>query len=106
MNVNRIFWTPIAIRSLKEVQMFILDRWNIKVLNYFSDLVDKRIDQLRINPDLAPVLGSSKYRKLVIHANVSLFYINQNGITRILLIWDNRQNPQDLAKKLSNADIF
>ncbi|MBL4586492.1 MAG: type II toxin-antitoxin system RelE/ParE family toxin [Flavobacteriales bacterium] len=106
MNVNRIFWTPTAIESLKEVQVFILNQWNIKVLNHFSDLVENRIDQLRTNPDIAPVIGSTEYRKLIVHANVSLFYVNQDGITRILLIWDNRQNPKNLAKQLLNADNF
>ena len=94
----RVFWTPLAIRSLEETKKFILEHWSNQVLEFFLDLVDKRIEQVLINPEIAPVISETNYRKLVIHKNISLFYIhkrfkfNQNTalsgiIAKILRSW-------------------
>ena len=105
MSKQKVLWTPIGLNSLKEIQSFILEHWNEQVLEHFLDLVDRRIEQLRLNPKLAPTINSSKYRKLVIHKNISIFYINERTITKILLVWDNRQNPIHLKRKLTDANI-
>jgi hypothetical protein len=66
--------------------------------------VDKRVDQLTSNPKLAPVVGSTEYRKLVIHKNISIFYKVEIDFIKILLVWDNRQDPLVLKEKLKNAN--
>ncbi len=104
MNSRKIFWTPIGLESLKESQAFILKHWNQKVLEHFLNLVEKRIDQLIANPKLAPMLDSTEYRKLVIHKNISIFYTVDSEIIKILLVWDNRQDPIALKNKLTNAN--
>ncbi len=101
---RRIFWTPIGLESLREAQAFILEHWNQQVLEYFLDLIDKRIDQLKSNPKLAPIIESTEYRKLLIHKNVSIFYTLEPEIIKILLVWDNRQDPRTLKEKLTNAN--
>ena len=103
MKKNRVFWTPVAIKSLEETKNFIIKHWNDQVLEYFLDLIDKRIEQVQINPRIAPVIIESDYRKLVIHKNISLFYIIESSLTNILLVWDNRQNPKELKRKLTDA---
>ena len=35
MKKNRVFWTPLAIKSLEETKNFILKHWNDQVLEYF-----------------------------------------------------------------------
>ncbi len=102
---RKIFWTPIGLESLKEAQSFILEHWDQQVLAYFLDLVDKRIEQLRSNPKLAPIIESTEYRKLLIHKNVSIFYTLESEIIKILLVWDNRQDPQTLKERLTDANI-
>jgi len=62
MGKNRIVWTPIAISSLKEIKNFVLKQWNQDVLDYLLDLVDKRLIQLRSNPELAPTVEKTQYR--------------------------------------------
>ncbi len=104
MRNNRIVWTPIAINSLREIKKFVLEQWSQDVLDYLLDLVDKRIHQLRSNPEMAPIVEKTQYRKLIIHKNISLFYVNENSLTKILLIWDNRQSPEKLYKVLTTAD--
>ena len=71
MEKNRVFWTPLAIRSLKETKNFILKHWNNQVLDYFLDLIDRRIEQVQINPRIAPAIMETDFRKLVIHKNIS-----------------------------------
>jgi len=102
MRNKKIFWTPIGLESLRECQVFILKHWNNKVLEHFLSLIDKRVDQLKLNSKLAPTIGSTQYRKLVIHKNISIFYIEDSDIIKILLIWDNRQDPKMLKDKLIN----
>jgi plasmid stabilization system protein ParE len=101
---RKIFWTPIGLESLRVAQSFILVHWNQHVLDYFLDLIDKRIDQLKSNPKLAPKVESTEYRKLLIHKNVSIFYTLESEIIKILLVWDNRQDPRTLKEKLTDAD--
>ena len=101
---RKIFWTPIGLESLREVQSFILEHWNQHVLDYFIDLIDKRIDQLKSNPKLAPIIESTEYRKLLIHKNVSIFYTLESEIIKILLVWDNRQDLRTLKEKLTDAN--
>ena len=76
MKENRVFWTPVEIRSLEETMNSNLKHWNNQVLEHFLDLIDKRIEQVQINPGIAPEIMNTDYRKLVIHKNISLFYTN------------------------------
>lgn len=103
MSSKKIFWTPIGLESLKESQAFVLKHWNQKVLEHFLNLIDKRVEQLMLNPELAPIINSTEYRKLVVHKNISIFYIIDSNIIKILLVWDNRQDPIALRNKLTNG---
>ncbi|WP_222933091.1 type II toxin-antitoxin system RelE/ParE family toxin, partial [Fulvivirga aurantia] len=84
---------------------FISKQWNNEVVEYFLDLIDKRILQIKSNPNIAPLIPNTQFRKLLIHKSVSLFYINTGKLTKVLLLWDNRQNPIDLTNKLTVANI-
>ena len=66
--------------------------------------MDKRIDQLILNPMMAPVIPTTVYRKLVIHKNISVFYTLDSVMIKILLVWDNRQDPKKLKNKLIGAN--
>lgn len=105
MSQQKVYWTPVAIESLKSTKEFISKQWNNEVVEYFLDLIDKRILQIKANPDIAPLIPNTQFRKLLIHKNVSLFYVNTGKLTKVLLIWDNRQNPIDLTEKLAIANI-
>ena len=97
-----IFWTPIGLASLKESKKFILKHWNEKVLEHFLNLVDKRIEQLLSNPELAPRVEFTQYRKLLIHKNISIFDTLDSELIKVLLVWDNRQDPKELQDRLKS----
>lgn len=104
MAKKKVFWTPVAIDSLRSTSEFIINLWNEGIVDNFLELIDKRIEQVQDNPEIAPRINKTNFRKLIIHKNVSLFYTLDTDIIKILLIWDNRQNPQDLFQKLTAAN--
>ena len=104
MKNRRILWTPQAKESLKETHRFILKMWGDDIAANFLDLVDIRISQITSHAEIAPKVQNTSYRRLIIHKHVSLFYINDDFVTRVLLFWDNRQDPKKLAKRLEKFD--
>lgn len=95
-----IFWTPIGIESLRETVHFLSETWNEEIIDRFFLLIDEKIEIIQRNPEIGLKLENSPFRKLVIHKNTSLFYVNELTQIKILLIWDNRQNPDTLKEKL------
>jgi len=102
--MKKLIWTPTAIRSLQLIIDFLEEIWNQKVIDAFLNKLDFRIEQIKINPELAPTFENSDLRQLLIHKSVSLFYRNSPEHLKILLIWDNRQNSTELFRKLTDAN--
>ena len=98
--MKKVLWTPIAKKSLKQTSDFISELWNEQVKEEFLNQLDFRIMQVQKNPELAPTFENSDIKKLIIHKTVSLFYQDFQEHIKILLIWDNRQDPEELYKKL------
>ncbi|MEQ8629538.1 type II toxin-antitoxin system RelE/ParE family toxin [Ekhidna sp.] len=102
--MKKVIWAPTARRSLRRTSDFISELWNEQVKTEFLNQLNFRVDQIRRNPELAPTFQDSEVRKLVIHKSVSLYYLNDPEHIRLLLIWDNRQNPAELYKLLTDAN--
>jgi len=102
--MKKLIWTPTAIRSLQLIIDFLEEIWNQQVIDAFLNKLDFRIEQIKINPELAPTFENSDLRQLLIHKSVSLFYRNSPEHLKILLIWDNRQNSTELFRKLTDAN--
>jgi len=103
MSKQTIFWTKLGLSSLENVKEFILQEWDDEILEHFLNLTDKRVEQIRVNPRLAPIVINRNFRKLVIHKNISLLYEIVGLKTKILLVWDNRKNPKVLFNKLNKV---
>ncbi|TVR86321.1 MAG: type II toxin-antitoxin system RelE/ParE family toxin [Saprospirales bacterium] len=102
--MKRVIWSPIAKRSLRRTSDFISEVWNEQVRNEFINQLNYRITQIQKNPELAPTFEDSQIRKLVIHKSISLFYQNFSEHIKLLLIWDTRQNPAELYRKITDAN--
>lgn len=102
--MKEVRWTQTAIRTLQETSDFVLQLWNIDVVEAFLEQLDSRIKLMQSNPELAPKFDNTQIRKLIIHNTVSLFYVNTPQFIKILVIWDNRQNADKLLHKLKDAD--
>ncbi len=103
--MKEVRWTETAKITLQETSDFILEVWNSQINENFLDQFEYRIKQLQHNPELGPIYENSHYRKLIIHKTVSLFYVNKPDFIKLLLIWDNRCDPDKLLNKLLNANI-
>lgn len=101
--MKKVLWTPVARNSLVETVDFISELWNDQVVNDFLSQLDYRIKQIQSNPELASPFKNSEFRQLIIHKSVSLFYRNYSEYLKLLLVWDNRQNPAQLFGKLTDA---
>lgn len=104
MNRIEVFWTPLARQSLSETVDFLTTNWNDEVVEFFFDLVDQKINIIQDHPNIGHKIKKSEIRRIVVHPNISLFYIFQSHRIKILLIWDNRQNPKRLNEKLKNLE--
>lgn len=102
--MKEVRWTETAKNTLRETSDFILNLWNIQVNENFLDQLEYRIRQLQNNPELGPIFANTNYRKLVIHKTVSLYYVDNPNYIKILVIWDNRSDPDELLEKLTDAN--
>jgi plasmid stabilization system protein ParE len=102
--MKKVIWTPTARKSLQQVTDFISGLWDEEVTNEFLSQFDYRIEQIQRNPELAPTFKNSEIRQLLIHKTVCLFYRNYSEYIKLLLVWDNRQNPAQLFEQLTNEN--
>ncbi|MEQ8239274.1 MAG: type II toxin-antitoxin system RelE/ParE family toxin [Cyclobacteriaceae bacterium] len=102
--MKEVLWTETAKKPLQENSDFILERWNSDINDDFVEQLEYRINQLQKNPELGSTFQNTQIRKLVIHKTVSLFYTNTTKYIKLLVIWDNRQDSDQLLDKLSDAN--
>ncbi len=102
--MKKVFWTPIAKKSLEQTVAFLSEHWSESIVDEFLNQLDYRISQIQQNSELAPTFLKSEFRQLLIHKSVSLFYRNSDGHIKLLLVWDNRQDPAKLRRKLTDAN--
>jgi len=96
--MKKVVWTLTARKSLLQTSQFITELWNEQVTDDFMNLLDQRIMQVQKNPKLAPPFKNSEFRQLLIHPSVSLFYRNYPHYLKLLIVWDNRQDPAELLR--------
>lgn len=102
--MKKAIWTPTARKSLQQTKDFLIELWNEQIADEFLNQLDYRIEQIQRNPELAPAFKNSEIRQLLIHKSVSLFYKNDPEHLKLLLVWDNRQNPTQLLKKITEPN--
>jgi plasmid stabilization system protein ParE len=102
--MKEVQWTETARKTLQETSDFILELWDSDINEEFIEQFDYRIIQLQNNPELGSTFENTEIRRLMIHESVSLFYINTPQYIRLLVIWDNRQDPAKLLEKLNDSN--
>ncbi|MCE7996059.1 MAG: type II toxin-antitoxin system RelE/ParE family toxin [Roseivirga sp.] len=97
----QVLWTDIAIDSLNNVYRFALNKWNEVLAENLLELVDRSIDSIINHPDIGISIPNTSFRYLIMHKHLSLYYQCKKDSLKILLIWDNRQNPKALSALLA-----
>ncbi len=95
-----IIWSDLAWRSFLEVQDFLETNWGQKITDKFIDESERFISMIRKNNGLGQKDELFDCRKCVIHPNTSLYYLEEEACIRLLLFWDNRQDPEKLKEFL------
>ena len=98
-----IIWTNLAFVSLDKSIEVVNNNWSDKIVSIFLDKIEEFTQLVRTNPLHYPKsLVFPNYHKAVIHTNTSVFYKidDENYTVYINLIWDNKQNPEELLKLL------
>ena len=78
--------------------------WSEKIFDKFSKQLTNTLDLLKENPNLGQTLDDGIFCRLILHKNSSLFYKIELDYIKLLLIWDNRQDPTKVKKRLTAAN--
>ena len=96
-------WTPLGLKSLEAATSFIEEQWGEAVANTFLDQFDKRIEQLKRATHIGPTYEQTKFRQLLIHPLVTLYYELKTNQISVVLVWANKQDPEELRKRLKQV---
>jgi len=99
--IQKVSWSKIAIQSLNSTNTFILSLWNTNISDHFLNQIDESISYIKKYPNIGKRIIRTDIRQLNINKQVNLFYKIEGDTLKILLIWNNKQNPKDLIRKIS-----
>lgn len=99
----KIIWTSLASKSYYLIIDYLLEKWDLKVVENFINEVEKSMLLIKNNPEFFEKWeANSNYRRGYINELVSFYYrINGNEIV-IHLFWGYYQSPRKLRKLLLN----
>lgn len=102
-----IVWADDAKACLKEIILYGVDNWGLKVANQFHDNLIKIEQRLALNPELGhPELLLAErtfiYRSILIQKNFKLIYriVREKDSLLIVDIWDTRREPNRLKDRI------
>ena len=99
-------WTRTAQKELEKVVIYITDNFGVTPALRFIERIEQWDAWISENPEMAriePLLVSKKkriYRSIVIQPYSKLIIYTDSKGTHIAAIWDMRQSPKTLIKKL------
>lgn len=100
----KITWTLLAKKSYNKNIEFLLETWNINIVQVFILEVEQTMDLIKTNPNCFEKWDlDNNYNKGFIHKNISFYYKIKNNEIVVYLFWNNLQNPKKLKKLLSNT---
>ena len=93
----KIVWTSVAEKQYYTIIDYLFEEFGIKTMNDFIDEVENCMYLIAENPYcFIEFQQNKKYRKGIIHSNVSFFYrVYENEIV-VHLFWNNSQDPKKL----------
>ncbi len=101
MGEIQIIWTKKANKSLILILDFYLEQNGN--FDYCEKLLSEIIQQtnyIKVNPNIGKETNHFLIRELVFGRN-SIFYVFSQTYINVLLIWDNRQDPEKLLELLN-----
>ena len=100
-NIYKINWSDEALHNLRQIIEYLQERWSQKEISKFAKLLEAHIELIRQNSLLFP---ESDYKNDIRHAvlskQTSIYYCILGDQVQIITIFDNRQNPKTLRKRI------
>ena len=99
----KIIWSPSAIKNLDIIFEWLKEKNEKAAINIYNELFDS-VEKLKDFPQIAaiePILSdfTLEYRSLIV-LNYKVVYTLNDGTIYISAVWDCRQDPQILKRKI------
>ena len=105
VNARAIIWDEEVLQELEEIADFYDERnGNTRYSSYLLNKFRETIKQAVSFPLSGKVTEYPHLRYLIAVPEYSLFYHYSDELITVLVIWDNRRNPERLAYTLRNQD--
>jgi plasmid stabilization system protein ParE len=99
-NTYKLIWSDEALTNLKSIIDYLENRWSVKEIKKFAQLLDKHLKLIEGNPYLFAKSDKSEViRKSVLSRQTTIYYRIINYEIHIITLFDNRQNPNKLFFK-------
>jgi plasmid stabilization system protein ParE len=93
----KIRWAKRAEKSFDGIIVRnIEENWSEKSAKKFVQQTNKVLNLMSENPNMFPESQKKGIRKGLITKQTSVYYKVFKDIIRLIIFWDNRQNPKDL----------
>lgn len=89
-----------AIKKLESILVYLEEEWSTKVKHDFIQKLDKSLKQIQKHPYSFPESEKIQgLRKCIVTRQTTVFYKYSNTTIDVVIIFDNRQNPESLLNE-------
>jgi len=89
-----------AIKKLESILVYLEEEWSAKVKHDFIQKLDKSLKQIQKHPYSFPESEKIQgLRKCIVTRQTTVFYKYSNTTIDVVIIFDNRQNPESLLNE-------
>jgi len=89
-----------SLSDLKNIEEYLLKKWNVSVFENFLIKLDEVIDIITEGNVVFQNYESTKYHKILITKHNTLIYIVEDNVLKIIKILQNYQNPSENYKSI------
>ncbi len=101
----KVVWADLALRSLHHTLLFWVEHTqSVKYSNQLLEKIEATILRIQKFPNSGKLYKKGPIRKIIV-GNLSIFYTVNIKNIQIILIWDNRQNPNKLNEILQKIKL-
>lgn len=98
----KVIWSDEALENLRNIIYYLETAWTDRELQQFSRKLEARINLIQDRPLLFPLsLIRKNVHRWVLSKQTTIYYLVEKKQIVILSLFDNRQDPKKLHKKIS-----
>lgn len=100
--MRRVKWSEISKEEYADLLKYLNDDYGVDAAIQFMDKTDEIIRQISQFPFSGQSTRKENVRKVLITKRTSLIYQVTDNMIQILLLWDNRQNPNNFEERVDS----